>query len=126
MTNGEPKLSAHLELLQQEAAPGATLRYVLVNDGDAPILTGTAYRLDRQVDSHWQPLELRAWFTAVALIVAPGQRRELSTPLPTHIKPGRYRLRKRIRAQANGPAAPSDVTAEFEVRGVPRPATRQV
>lgn len=119
-------LAARIEISSSSVSPGADLRYLVINEGDVPIMLGGGYALDRWANDEWTSVPLRLWVAAWGRRLEPEARTDLSFPLPAGLLPGRYRLRKRLDADrdpragcesiAGADLAPLEATAEFDVR----------
>lgn len=121
-----PTLTARLELQRRVAAPGGELEYTVINTGDLPIMLGAAYSLDRQAEDGWQPIEVGVGFRSWGRRLLPGDRYQGTAALREDLPAGRYRLRKKLRADADphpgyewvaqAGIAPVEPAAEFVVR----------
>jgi len=120
-----PKLAARLELPRPVAGPGGPLEYTVINIGDLPIRLGAHYSLECDAGDGWQPVETSAGFRAWGRRLLPGNRTQITAYLPQDLPAGRYRLRKRLNADADphpgyewiahAEIPPIETTAEFRV-----------
>lgn len=100
--------------------PGGRLEYAVVNCGGVPILFGEAYELDRLSTSGWLHVPLPWGFRLIGYGLSPGDRRQMTAPIPDDAAAGRYRVRKQLRAdpaveQGANELAPMQATVEFSV-----------
>lgn len=111
-----PKLRCRIEPVQDPIIVGESLSYVIVNEGDAPLMYGFDDSLARKTKRGWQLLPFGGWVAAIGMIVEANQRSE---PKPVevtrHLGPGRYRLTKKV-SRGYEPE-PDSITArcEFDV-----------
>jgi hypothetical protein len=120
-------LAFGLELKTPSVAAGGTLSYVVINTGTVPLMLGAHYELDSWAGDRWGDFPGPRWFQAWGRRLEPGDRFELSAPVPASARPGRYRLRKRLGPDrdphpgyewvARHPSEPIEAAAEFEVTG---------
>jgi Bacterial Ig-like domain len=96
--------SARLDLREELARPGGELRYVIVNEGDTPLLFGAAYGFERHAAEGWRRLPVGLAFPAWGAHVSPRTSTgEMPARVPQPLSRGRYRLTTDlIVLQANG------------------------
>jgi hypothetical protein len=91
-------LVARLELLGPAVVPGGRLSYAVINTDVVPIMLGEAYGFERVSDHGWECVPLAYVFRTAAGALGSGSPYDLIARVPDHAQPGRYRLRKHLRA----------------------------
>lgn len=121
-----PMLAARLRVLSQTVSWGDELRYLVINDGDVPIMLGAGYGFDRWMSGEWEPVPMRLLVPLWGRRIGPGAQSQDSFPVREDLLPGRYRLRKRLDPDrdpvrgyewvAKADITPIEPTAEFVLR----------
>jgi hypothetical protein len=84
---------ARLDLELTIAKPGGELNYVIVNEGDSPLLFGAGYGFERRKAVRWRSRRTGMVFAAWGKRLAPGMSStSMSAHVPADFEPGRYRL----------------------------------
>jgi hypothetical protein len=89
---GDQDFAAELVLVAEVAHPGEELGYAIANTGDAGLICGLGYLLERFDDQDWVALNAGQGVRATRFEVGPGERKELTAHLPRQAPPGRYRI----------------------------------
>ena len=83
------------------SADTASITYLVTNNTDAEVTTGSGFHFEVYQDGNWEVVPMKenyAW-TAEGIIIAPGTMRAFSGPLTSYdyqFHPGIYRITKRV------------------------------
>lgn len=114
MPKGQDESSKVQLQVPATARAGVRLNYRLVNNSPREVLAGSDFGLNVEGTGGWESVNLRMAFTAVGFLVAPGESREFTAPLPDDLPPARYQLHKSFRwSRTQGGPPPFRTTATF-------------
>jgi hypothetical protein len=88
----ESRLDAAMEVVLQDVQPGEVVPYRIVNTGTINLICGLRYRLERQTDDGWVPMNAGMPFRLIGFGVLPGEWHELRARIPDDAPGGLYRL----------------------------------
>lgn len=88
----ESRLDAAMEVVSQDVQPGEVVPYRIVNTGTINLICGLPYRLERQTDDGWAPMNAGMPFRLIGFGVRPGRCHELRARIPDDAPGGLYRL----------------------------------
>jgi hypothetical protein len=107
---------ARLDLESAITKPGEDLVYVIVNDGESPLLFGPDYGFEQRKTALWRPRPTGMAFAAWGKSLSPGlSSTKMSAHLPADFQPGRYRLITSLTvlqadgSPVRGPAGPKQI-----------------
>jgi hypothetical protein len=119
---------ARLELELTIAKPGDELGYVIVNEGDSPLLFGAGYGFAQRKAWLWRSRSIGMAFAAWGKRLSPGERSTtMSAHVPADFEPGRYRLTTSVTvlhadgSPARRSAAPRQIQVSRKFALAPRP-----
>lgn len=118
VTVPEQRVDARLECRPSRVHRGEALIATIHNDGPTELFTGPSYSIDRQASDRWIAVdpfdgEEGAW-SAVGLIVRPGDTLEQAVPVPRSTEPGGHRIVKHVSAETAG-IQDAGLVAAFDV-----------
>ena len=89
---GENRLGAAMEVVSPDVRAGELVPYRIINTGTVDLICGLPYRLERQTDNVWLPMNAGMPFRLIGFGVSPGHYRELQARVPNDAPTGLYRL----------------------------------
>jgi hypothetical protein len=88
----ENRLDAAMEVVLPDVRQGGVVPYRIVNTGTINVICGSPYRLERQTDDGWMPVNGGMPFRLIGFGVRPGRCHELQARIPDDAPGGLYRL----------------------------------
>jgi hypothetical protein len=114
MSAGNSALGAELELLPSDLRAGEDFGYRIINSGSVELTCGSPYRLERETDSGWHPMNDGMAFRLMGFAVEPGAHRDFTARIAPDMPTGRYRISTSVTTDHGG--GKTVLTTCFDVR----------